>query len=86
MLLIYLILICFWLLSNHSKQRQYPIYRKPNVHTGFKYRKKPPWVINKIINLKAHLPAAGCRTLATNFNRRFGDKETVSKTWVAKVK
>jgi len=79
MLLIYLLL--FWLFRT-GKQRQYPIYRKPNVHTGFKYRKKPPWVINRIIKHKAIMHADGCRKIATSFNRKFGDRETVSKSWV----
>ena len=81
MLLIYLYLKLFWLLS-HRRQSHYRSYRKPTPDTGFKFRTKPRWVINRIIEHKAHMPNAGCSNIATSFNRRFGDRETVSKSWV----
>jgi len=83
MLLICLLLIFFWLFNNRSKQRQYPSYRKATVdNRGFMHRKKPQWVINRVIEHKAIMQNDGCRKIAASFNRRFGDKETVSKTWV----
>ena len=84
MLLICLLLIFFWLFNNRSKQRQYPSYRKAIVDSrGFKYRKKPQWVINRVIEHKAIMQNDGCRKIAVSFNRRFGDRMTVSKTWVS---
>jgi hypothetical protein len=36
--------------------------------TSIKFRKKPEWVINKVIYLKAIMPTHGCRSIADNFN------------------
>ncbi len=46
---------------------------------------KPVWVIREIIRLKALMPAAGCRTIAHVFNRRYAAsrKMTVGKSFVA---
>ena len=81
MLFIYLLLLLFWLFAKHQNSH-YPHYRKITAKTGFKHRKKPRWVINRVIEHKAFMPNDGCRKIASSFNRRFGDKETVSKTWV----
>ena len=81
MLFTYLLLLSLWLFSNR-KSNNYPHYRKSTVDGGFKYRKKPQWVINRVIEHKAIVSNDGCRRIAASFNRRFGDKETVSKTWV----
>lgn len=53
--------------------RRHPIQPKPN------------WVRQEVIRLKALMPAAGCRTIAHHFNRRWVAKRcmTVSKTYVA---
>ncbi|WP_409524704.1 integrase core domain-containing protein [Nitrincola sp. MINF-07-Sa-05] len=49
-------------------------------------RRKPAWVADELIRLKAHLPKAGCRTLALTFNRLFADRgESVGKTFVAQT-
>lgn len=46
-------------------------------------RKKPEWVLRHLVLLKAHLPDAGCRTLALTFNRVFAYREvSVSKSFV----
>lgn len=46
-------------------------------------RKKPQWVVDKVIYLKALMPDSGCGTIAMTFNRLYGSKgETVSKTFV----
>lgn len=52
---------------------------------GFRIHPKPAWVRYEIIRLKALMPAAGCRTLAHLFNRRFAVRRrmTVGKTYVA---
>lgn len=46
-------------------------------------QKKPDWVVDKVIYLKALMPKSGCGTIAMTFNRIYSDKgETVSKTYV----
>jgi putative transposase len=47
--------------------------------------KKPAWVVDEVIRLKAYLPRAGSITLAHTFNRLHGaaKKTTVSKSYVA---
>ena len=48
---------------------------------------KPAWVVNEIVHLKAMMPAAGCRTLALVFNRRYAASRrmTVGKSFVAEM-
>lgn len=51
-----------------------------------KSNKKPDWVVRQLVLLKAHLPDAGCRTLAMTFNRVFAHREmSVSKSFVHQV-
>jgi|SRR5438309_6998245 len=64
--------------------------RWPSSRTGGTIRRphaqpKPAWVRTEIIRLKALMPAAGCRTIAHCFNRRFAvpKRMTVGKTYVA---
>jgi transposase InsO family protein len=47
--------------------------------------RKPDWVIEEVVRLKALMADAGCRRLADTFNRMHGARHamTVSKTWVA---
>ncbi len=47
--------------------------------------RKPDWVIEEIVRLKALMADAGCRRLADTFNRMHGARHatTVSKTWGA---
>lgn len=69
----------------YTKPKYYTI-AKTTADSGFKYRKKPHWVIKRIIWLKANMSDAGCRSVASAFNRQFGHREMASKTWVAKIK
>lgn len=46
-------------------------------------RKKPDWVMREVLRLKAHMGKAGCRTVATTFNRLHGTQLCVGKTYVA---
>ncbi len=57
-----------------------PADRKNHRHT----QQKPDWLKQEIIRLKAHMPQAGCRTIANICNRRFAAsrKVTVGKTYV----
>ncbi len=45
-------------------------------------RKKPQWVTNEVIKLKALMPNASCRTISYVFNQRHYKKETIGKTFV----
>jgi transposase InsO family protein len=47
--------------------------------------RKPPWVIEEIVRLKALMPDAGCRRISDTFNRMHAARHsgTVSKSWVA---
>ena len=47
--------------------------------------RKPDWVIDEIVRLKALMSDAGCRRIADTFNRIHAARQrtTVSKTWVA---
>jgi putative transposase len=47
--------------------------------------RKPEWVIEEVVRLKALIADAGCRRIADTFNRMHGSRHamTVSKTWVA---
>jgi transposase InsO family protein len=48
-----------------------------------KNKKKPQWVVDNVIYLKAMMPNTGCGTIANTFNRVYAAKgETVSKTFV----
>ena len=45
-------------------------------------RKKPAWALRQLVLLNAHLPHAGCRTLALTFNRVFAHRDvSISKSW-----
>jgi hypothetical protein len=47
--------------------------------------RKPEWVVEEVIRLKALMVDAGCRRIADTFNRLHAARHgmTVSKTWVA---
>jgi hypothetical protein len=62
--------------------------RKPVTERNeYKYcfRAKQQWVIDAVIYLKVFMPDAGVRSIANMFNRIYGHRETVSKSFVAKV-
>ena len=72
--------------KNRSRYDTYLRSRRRDVISTrpVRVQKKPDWVIQEILRLKAHLPADGCRTLASHFNRLFADQGmSVGKTWVA---
>lgn len=46
-------------------------------------RKKPQWVIDEVIKIKALMPKASCRTISLIFNQRKKEKETIGKTFIA---
>lgn len=55
--------------------------RPSTVHSS----RKPDWVIDELIRLKALMPRSGCRSLADTFNRLHTQRRqmTVSKSFVA---
>ena len=59
--------------------------RTPVVASETRSNRKPEWVVRRIIRLKALMPDAGCRTIATSFNRCHGARAgiTVGKSFVA---
>lgn len=81
----------------HVSFRQLPIFRRRSTArhgrrmqvkpalAGTRNNKKPQWVVDEIIRLKAYLPLAGAITLAHTFNRLHGvaRKTIVSKSYVA---
>ena len=83
---------CIKALRNSINQWQTPRYnrcawhRKPIAsQQQFYAQPKPHWVRDEVIQLKALMPQAGCRTIAHHFNRRWAAQRamTVSKTYVA---
>lgn len=86
-----LILVCWRVLAWHKQSQQVCVIRAAKRRPGdnchpIRSRRKPAWVTDELIRLKAHLPEAGCRTLAMTFNRLFADlDESVGKTWVAQT-
>ena len=89
-LLHYIILLIRYLWHHffkpHTYRKQKPKVTEdifiPYVH----HNKKPPWVRDKIIYLKVHLPHDGCRKIAIQFNKQYAHKNiSVSKSYVYRV-
>ncbi len=59
--------------------------RKPAAKQKYRFKAKPQWVIDAVIYLKVFMQNAGVRSIANTFNRIYGARETVSKSFVAKV-
>lgn len=68
------------------REPQTPVFaRRPKGCTPaytFAQRRKPDWLRREVLRLKAHMPGAGCRAVATTFNR-LHPGWTVGKTFVA---
>jgi putative transposase len=86
------IIICLWLLfwwhlSEHRRALPYGRQRFHSQITVYRSQRKPFWVTQELIRLKALMPIASCRTLADMFNRKFAAarKMTVGKTFVSGV-
>ena len=82
------LLISLFLICNTFNQRSSGRKKSAQVTIGIptgqpRNKKKPKWVIDKVIYLKALMPNSGCGTIAMTFNRLYSTKgETVSKTFV----
>jgi putative transposase len=83
-------LVIYWFYSSLKPQYTYRpkhITHASNTPTSFKAyvlnSKKPAWVVEKVIYLKAIMPSNGCGSIAATFNRLYSSKnESVSKTFV----
>ncbi len=61
-------------------------YRSEKSASSHRHQCKPAWVQLELVKLKAHMPDAGCRTLALTFNRLFAHRKTsVCKTTAHKL-
>ena len=69
--------------SHYRRKPAQPADNHNHRHTP----QKPEWLKQEIIRLKAHMPQAGCRSIADICNRRFAAsrKVTVGKTYVRQV-
>ncbi len=65
--------------TSKTKARYVQPCCKPNCYV--RNRKKPQWVIDKVIYLKA-VSGYGCGKVAETFNRIHGERETVSKSFI----
>ncbi|MEE9327440.1 MAG: hypothetical protein V3U71_09110 [Cocleimonas sp.] len=43
-------------------------------------QKKPQWVTDEVVRIKALMPHASCRIISLVFNQHFGNRESVGKT------
>ena len=84
--LLLFIICCFYL----SKKKT-PVFGKrkslPDPPTAYRFPKKPDWVRNEIIRMKALMPDESCYKLADTFNRRFktARQMSVGKTFVWEI-
>lgn len=76
----------------HLAFRNRPTFRRTGWRTPpstirYWHKRKPAWVRDEVIRLKACLPDAGCRNIASTFNRLHTATtgESIGKTWVSEV-
>lgn len=76
-------------LSKYYFNKPTELSSQNSIHRQHKNRKKPDWVIQEIIKIKAFNSQLGCRSVALIFNSRFESHktraETISKSYVANV-
>ncbi|MDI1257913.1 integrase core domain-containing protein [Aquabacterium sp.] len=81
-----------WLMSHCTSgfpHRAPLLWRKTTTPSPCRQQTKPDWLKHEILRLKALMPNAGCRTIATIFNRRHAchvdsaRRATVGKSYVA---
>lgn len=78
-----LLALLLWLLFHRrgSKVLVAAAARKPVLVV--RGQRKPDWVTDRVIRIKALSPHLGCRMIAATFNRQCESRESVSKSWVA---
>lgn len=76
-----------WLGERGQSYCRYKPVHLIDKHEHYYSQRKPEWLKQEIIRLKAIMPQAGCRTIADICNRRFAAtrKVTVGKTFVHQV-
>ena len=81
--------VWFLLLGYFQKNTFYPTAPKTSKDAFVPYahpHKKPAWVKERVIYLRAHLPHDGCRKIAMRFNTIYADQNiSVSKSYVYNV-
>jgi hypothetical protein len=60
-------------------------HHKVKIINSYKSNKKPQWVVDKIIYLKAMMPKVSGYKIADIFNRQYSHLDTVSKTYVYNI-
>ncbi len=69
-----------------NRRESQPWFRRQPPHiVPARFARKPEWVVDEAIRLKAFLPHAGVRTIALTFNRLHRVRESVSKSYVAEI-
>ena len=81
--LLFFVLLVWWRRCNGPFIRR--LKRRPVGLQKHRFNAKPQWVIDAVIRLKVFMPCAGVRMIAMTFNRIYGERATVSKSFVAKV-
>ncbi len=70
-------------MDRKKSRKRKSINRKDNYNSVYSNRKKPDWVTEEVMLIKAKSPELSCRLIALIFNKRFQNKnESVSKTFV----
>lgn len=83
-LLVFLAVLVFLKARKGARFIRRPVHPLKETH-GY-VQKKPEWVCKEVVRLKALMPQAGCRAVATTFNSLHHAKgERVGKTYVAKI-
>lgn len=74
-----------WLLTSPYPRSGRQGWQRTSPASLVRQSRKPVWVVEEVIRLKALMPQAGCRRIADSFNRRFAAKRqiSVSKSYVA---
>ena len=74
-----------WLLASPYPRSSRQGWQRTRPALPVRQIRKPAWVVDELIHLKALMPKAGCRLIADCFNRRFAAKRqvSVSKSYVA---
>ena len=72
-----------WRRSRAAGSRFYRRARNFMVDGAACTHRKPEWAVRLVIGLGVHV--LSCRQIADNFNRRFGPRITIGKSWVAQA-
>ncbi|HBX57755.1 integrase core domain-containing protein [Pseudomonas sp. UBA2684] len=74
-----------WLFPSRRPRPSRHGWKRTHPDQPMRQPRKPTWMVDELVRLKALMPQAGCRRVADTFNRRFAAKKqlTVSKSYVA---